>query len=161
MKKIQFELSYESAESEAELNQEDANLLSMAKNAAKDAYAPYSNFKVGAAVLLNDGKIIIGSNQENAAYPVTICGERNAIFAASAQYPNTPIKALAITVISAKGNINNVIPPCGSCRQVIFETETRHNQDIRVILQGDSGQVIVMPSIKNIFPLTFDSSYLK
>lgn len=160
MKKIEYSVSYESAASEKELNAEDAQLLATAKEAAKDAYAPYSKFKVGAAVLLNNGKVIIGSNQENAAYPVTICGERNAIFAASAQYPNIPIKAVAITVITEKGNVKNAVPPCGSCRQVIFETETRHKQDIRVILQGDSGEVIVMPSVKNIFPLTFDSSYL-
>lgn len=160
MKKLRLESEIKIADHIDELDNADRQLLLRAKEAAKDAYAPYSNFKVGAAVLLQDDKIVIGSNQENAAYPVTICGERNAIFAASAQYPNTPIMAVAITIISKDKNINRPVPPCGSCRQVIYETETRHQQDIRIILQGDSGEIYLIQSVKDIFPLLFDASYL-
>jgi cytidine deaminase len=160
MKKLRLESEIKIADHINELETADHQLLSRAKEAAKDAYAPYSNFKVGAAVLLKDGKIVIGNNQENAAYPVTICGERNAIFSASAQYPNTPIIAVAITIISKDQNINRPVPPCGSCRQVIYETEMRHKQDIRIILQGDTGEIYLINSIKDILPLLFDASYL-
>jgi cytidine deaminase len=160
MKKLRLESEIKIADHINELDPSDHQLLSRAKEAAKDAYAPYSNFKVGAAVLLKDGKVVIGNNQENAAYPVTICGERNAIFSASAQYPNTPIVAVAITIISKDQNINRPVPPCGSCRQVIYETEMRHKQDIRIILQGDTGEIYLINSIKDILPLLFDASYL-
>ena len=160
MKKITLQSEIEVAETSAELSQTDAQLLIRAKEAAKGAYAPYSNFKVGAALLMKNGVIVIGNNQENAAFPVTMCGERNAVFSAAAQYPNTAIEAIAITIISAKGNIDRPIPPCGSCRQVIYENETRHQCDIRLILQGDIGKIYVIQSVKDILPLLFDASYL-
>lgn len=160
MKKITLQSEIEVAKNVAELAPIDAQLLARAKEAAKGAYAPYSNFKVGAAVLLKNEVIVIGNNQENAAFPVTMCGERNAVFSAAAQYPNTAIEAVAITIISAKGNIDRPIPPCGSCRQVIYENETRHQSDIRLILQGDLGDIYVVQSVKDILPLLFDASYL-
>ncbi|WP_052593594.1 cytidine deaminase [Aureispira sp. CCB-QB1] len=160
MKKITLQSEIEVAKSIAELSEIDAQLLATAKEAAKGAYAPYSNFKVGAAVLMDNEAIVIGNNQENAAFPVTMCGERNAVFSAAAQYPNIAIKAVAITIISAKGNIDRPIPPCGSCRQVIYENETRHQSDIRLILQGDIGEIYVVQSVKDILPLLFDASYL-
>jgi len=160
MKKITLQSEIKVAATIDELNSSDAEILLRAKEAAKGAYAPYSNFKVGSAVLLENGVIVIGNNQENAAFPVTMCGERNAIFSASAQYPNTPIIAVAITIISANGNIDRPVPPCGSCRQVIYETETRHQKDIRVVLQGDLGDIYVINSVKDILPLHFDSSFL-
>ncbi|BDS09733.1 cytidine deaminase [Aureispira anguillae] len=160
MKKITLQSTIEVANQLSELNAIDADLLKRAKEAAKGAYAPYSNFKVGAAVLMNNGAIVIGSNQENAAFPVTMCGERNAIFSAAAQYPNTPIIAVAITIISAEGQIDRPVPPCGSCRQVIYENEVRHQTDIRIILQGDLGDIYVIQSVKDVLPLLFDASYL-
>ncbi len=160
MKKITLQSEIEVAASIKELNDADAELLNRAKEAAKAAYAPYSNFKVGAAVLLDNGVIVIGNNQENAAFPVTMCGERNAIFSAAAQYPSTPITTVAITIISAKRNVNRPVPPCGSCRQAIYENETRHQNNIRIILQGDSGDIYIINSVKDILPLYFDSSYL-
>ncbi len=160
MKKIKLQAEIEVASDISELNSTDAMLLLRAKEVAKDAYAPYSNFKVGSAVLLENGVVVIGNNQENAAFPVTICGERNAIFSAAAQYPDIPIKTVSITVISAKGNVDNPVPPCGSCRQVIYEMETRHNNNIRIILQGDSGDIYLINSVKDILPLLFDSRYL-
>jgi cytidine deaminase len=160
MKKIQLHSEIEVAHSIDELTISDAKLLARAKEAAKDAYAPYSNFKVGSAVLLENGVVVIGNNQENAAYPVTMCGERNAIFSAAAQYPRIPISAVAITVITQKGNIDRPVPPCGSCRQVIYENEMRHQKNIRLILQGDTGDIYLIGSVKDILPLLFDSSYL-
>ncbi len=160
MKQLKLESEIKIADHVGELNEQDSQLLAAAKEAAKGAYAPYSHFKVGAAVLLQNGVTVIGSNQENAAYPVTICGERNAIFSASAQYPDTPILAVAITIISKNKDISRPVPPCGSCRQVIYETEARHQQDVRIILQGDTGEIYLINSVKDIFPLLFDSSYL-
>lgn len=160
MKKIILQAEIEVAEVLEDLSAVDADLLQRAKEAAKSAYAPYSNFKVGAALLLENDVIVIGNNQENAAYPATMCGERTAIFAASAQYPNVPIVAIAITIISEKGTINRPVPPCGSCRQVIYENEFRHQKDIRLILQGDVGEIYLVKSIKDILPLLFDASYL-
>ena len=160
MKKIILQSEMAVATTVDELSTADAALLARAKEAAKNAYAPYSNFKVGAAVLLENEVVVIGNNQENAAYPVTMCGERNAIFSAAAQYPNVPIKAVAITIISAKQNIDRPVPPCGSCRQVIYENEVRHATNIRLILQGDKGDIYLIESVKNILPLLFDASYL-
>jgi cytidine deaminase len=160
MKKITLQSEIEVAKTIEELSDIDAQLLARAKEAAKGAYAPYSNFKVGAALLMENGVIVIGNNQENAAFPVTMCGERTAVFSAAAQYPNTPIEAIAITIISAKGAIDRPIPPCGSCRQVIYENEVRHQCDIRLILQGDIGEIYVVKTVKDILPLLFDASYL-
>lgn len=160
MKKITLQSQIDVAKQIIELNPMDADLLLRAKEAAKGAYAPYSNFKVGAAVLLANEVIVIGNNQENAAFPVTMCGERNAIFSAAAQYPNTPIVAVAITIISRNGAIDRPVPPCGSCRQVIYENEVRHQTNIRIILQGDVGDIYVIQTVKDILPLLFDASYL-
>ena len=148
------------AEHIRELGETDKMLLLRAKEAAKDAYAPYSNFKVGSAVLLENGHVFIGNNQENAAYPSTMCGERNAIFAAAANYPKVPIKSVAITVISANKGVDKPVPPCGACRQVIYENECRHQNNIRIILQGDSGAIYLIKSVKDILPIHFDASYL-
>ena len=142
------------------LPEADKKLLEAAKNAMKDAYAPYSKFKVGAALRLKSGRIVIGSNQENAAFPVTLCAERVAIFAAAAQYPNEAIEAIAITAKSGSRVVNKPVTPCGSCRQVIHESEYRFGQVIRVILHGETGEVYVLNSIKDILPLTFDADFL-
>lgn len=160
MKKITLSADIAVFEDETTLADIEKNLLAKAKYAAQGAYAPYSKFKVGAAVQLIDGTIVLGSNQENAAYPVTMCGERTAIFAAAAQHPTTAIERVAITIISNEGNINRPVPPCGSCRQVIYEYELRYNRNIQLILQGDFGEVYILDSIKDILPLLFDSSYL-
>ncbi len=160
MKKMQFNAEYQVYENEQKLPLAARELLAQAKKACDTAYAPYSNFKVGAAAQLENGAIVLGSNQENAAYPVTICGERNAIFAASVQYPEVPIVAVAITVRTQKQNLQKPVPPCGSCRQAMYEYELRHQQPIQLILQGDTGEVYIIDSIKDILPLFFDPSYL-
>ena len=144
----------------SELDKADKLLMDKATKQAKKAYAPYSKFYVGAAVLLENGKIITGSNQENASYPLCLCAERVALFAAHSQYPNIPIKCLAITAINPKNKITHPISPCGACRQVIRESEIRSNQNIKLILKGESDQVYKFDSIKALLPLSFDSSSL-
>ena len=160
MKKIQFTATYTSLNDESELNEVDKNLLQCAKEATQTAYAPYSQFKVGSAVLLENGAIVIGSNQENAAFPVTLCGERNALFAAAAQYPGIIVKKVAITVDSKLKNIEKPVPPCGSCRQVLFEYESIHQHPIQLILQGDRGEIYLIDSVRDILPIMFDATYL-
>jgi len=142
------------------LNSEDQNLLTAAINAINNAYAPYSNFYVGAAVLLENGKIITGNNQENAAYPTGLCAERVAIFYASSQYPGIKIKSIAVSANSKKYNINYPIAPCGSCRQAISEYEVKMDSPIRLIMFGESGEIYISPSISNLLPLMFSSKNL-
>jgi cytidine deaminase len=142
------------------LNSEDQNLLTAAINAINNAYAPYSNFYVGAAVLLENGKIITGNNQENAAYPTGLCAERVAIFYASSQYPGIKIKSIAVSAKSKKYNINYPIAPCGSCRQAISEYEVKMDSPIRLIMSGESGEIYISPSISNLLPLMFSSKNL-
>ena len=135
--------------------------MSEAVAARKDAYAPYSNFLVGAAVLLQNGKIIIGNNQENACYPSGLCAERVAIFHAGAKYPNIKIKAIAITATSKNYVASIPAAPCGNCRQSISEYEVKQETPIRLLLMGEVGEVFMCDSIADILPLGFDSSFLK
>ena len=156
-----IQIQFESYSNETELNQLDFNLLAEAKIAVQNAYAPYSNFHVGAAVLLEDGTIIQGNNQENAAYPSGLCAERVAMYYAGATYPNTKIKAIAITCKSESETIDKPISPCGSCRQAMAEYETRHQQPIKVIMSGEVGEILISNSIQNLLPLMFSKDDLK
>lgn len=155
IKKITKNFSYKELESSDELPAELAELIIQAKIAIATAYAPYSNFRVGAAALLENGIIITGSNQENASFPAGICAERVTLSAASAMHPNVPIKALAV---STKAN-NSILPepaaPCGICRQTLLEYEQRFHQDIEIILQGEAGKILWIPSVKELLPLYF------
>lgn len=160
MKKHKITLSFLEFKSIDELNDTDRDLLLKAKEAAKNAYAPYSKFKVGAAVQLANGLIIIGNNQENAVYPVGLCAERVALFSAQANYPDEPIVALAVTAIGSDGTISQPVPPCGSCRQAMIEAESRHNQPLRVIMQGEEGPVIISEKMEDLMPLTFAEDFL-
>ena len=144
-----------------ELTQEDQNLLLEAKNATENSYAPYSEFHVGAAVLLENGKIIKGSNQENSAYPSGLCAERVALFYANSQYPDVAVKAIAITAKADHFIIESPIAPCGACRQVMAETEHRQKHKIRIIMQGTNGPVIATKGIENLLPLVFQEEKLK
>lgn len=144
----------------SELESEDINLIDNSKRAALSAYSPYSLFKVGAAVLLDNNIIITGNNQENAAYPSGLCAERVALFYANAQYPDIPIKAIAISAFSNNIYLDNPIPPCGSCRQVLKESEQRFNMPIKVILYGEK-EILVINTVSDLLPITFDNSYLK
>ena len=125
--------------SEDELSSIDRQLIDAARQATERSYAPYSHFHVGAALLLENGEIITGCNQENAAFPVTICAERNALFTAGNLYPDVKIEAIAIAARNAQGFLSHPISPCGSCRQVMIETETRHQHPLRIVLYGTEG----------------------
>ena len=155
---ISFELSvFESLE---ELNEQDHNLMLMAIDARKDAYAPYSNFMVGAAVLLENDKVVIGSNQENASYPSGLCAERVAVFQAGAKYPGVAIKSIAITAMSKTNLVEKPAAPCGNCRQAISEYEYKQKSPIELLLMGEKGEIIKCQSLADILPLGFDNSYL-
>lgn len=135
-------------------------LIEKAKNASLSAYAPYSEFQVGAAVLLANGTIITGSNQENAAYPSGLCAERTALFYANAQYPDVPVKAIAIAA-STKGSFTkDVCSPCGSCRQVLVEVENRYNQPVEIIMYGEK-HIYEVDSIRSLLPLSFGKENLE
>ena len=149
MKTIKHELEI-SEQSEKELSSSDKKLLFEARKSATSAYAPYSKFKVGSAVLLGNGKIISGNNQENAAYPSGLCAERVALFFASSQNPNAIIKSIAITNV-----------PCGACRQAILEYETKQKSSVRIIMQKEKNRIFISEGISNLLPLAFSSKELK
>ena len=126
----------------------------------KSAYAPYSKFRVGAAILLDNGKIVLGSNQENAAYPSGLCAERVAIFYAGANYPNVGFKKLFISASPEGQILDKPIPPCGSCRQSIAEYEIKQEMPIEIYFMGGTGEIYKSDSLKNLLPLLFDKNYL-
>ena len=135
-------------------------LINAAKHATEKSYAPYSNFKVGAALLLENGEIITGNNQENAAYPSGLCAERVATFYANSVYPNEKVVAIAIAAWSNGKFTDDVITPCGGCRQVLLETENRFNSTMRLLMYGGDA-VYVVNSIKDLLPLHFGDVKLK
>ena len=138
-----------------ELSPAEQHLVSLAIEATQRSYAPYSHFRVGAAVLLENGVEIIGCNQENAAYPSGLCAERTALFAAGAQYPDVPVSTLAIAARGTDGELlSEPCSPCGSCRQVIIESETRSNKKIRILLYGRRC-IYVIDGIGQLMPLSF------
>ncbi len=143
-----------------ELPGAEQKLLAAAKNALGKSYSKYSNFQVGAAVLLENGHIINGANQENAAYPLCLCAERVALAAASSQYPESPVTAIAVTVRNPKHKIDTPAAPCGACRQVMSETEDRYNRKMKVLLQGEEGEIYELASAKDLLPLYFTGDYL-
>ena len=159
MKHLKIEINYDFV-SESELSAEDQELVTRAKEATKNSYANYSHFYVGAALRLENGEIIIGANQENAAFPSGLCAERTAVFAAQAQHPEQPIKTLAIAARNANGFLKEPISPCGPCRQVILEVEDRYKQPVRILLYGTDG-VYVIDSVKDLLPVCFVDANMK
>jgi len=143
-----------------ELPAEYQRLVDEAKSVTQQAYAPYSKFNVGAAVLLENGEIVSGTNQENAAYPSGLCAERVTMFYANSKYPNVAPKALAIATFADGDFLEDPITPCGACRQVLLESEIRYGNDIVVLLFGRKG-VYLLPNVKCLLPLAFDKSALK
>ena len=141
--------------SASELIDSDAGLLTRAKEITKQAYAPYSNFKVGAAAILADGTIVTGTNQENASYPVGICAERVLLSAVASQFTNAGIITMAISYDNLNGESNRPISPCGICRQSLAEYEDRTHQPIRIILSGLNGEVYIIEKASQLLPLTF------
>lgn len=143
-----------------ELDAETQNLMRTAVEARNNAYAPYSKFNVGAALLLDNGEVIIGSNQENASYPSGLCAERTAVYYAGAKYPKAKILKLAISASSQHQVTDKPIPPCGACRQAIGEYEIRQDQAIEIFFMGAQGEVLKSHSLANLLPLLFDNSVL-
>lgn len=154
-------VAYTEASGTSELTADDRKLLAEAWIACDSAYAPYSNFHVGAALMLANNQIFKGNNQENAAYPSGICAERVAVFSASAAYPGVPIKSIAVVAQTAVFNLKNPVTPCGACRQVIAEYEMLSAQPIRLIFQGNSEKIWILEGIANLLPLMFSGGDLK
>ncbi len=143
-----------------ELSVEYKKLVDLSKKQVEKAYAPYSGFHVGAAVQLENGEIFAASNQENSAYPSGLCAERVAMFYANAQYPDTPVKTLAIAAFTNGEFLKLPISPCGGCRQVLLESETRFDKNIVIILYGTE-QIFIIDNVKQMLPLCFEKSSLQ
>ncbi len=139
----------------SELPPQTAALLEKAYEAARDAYAPYSRFHVGVTLLFEDGTTLNGSNQENEAYPSGLCAERTALFAAGAIHKGLKIKSMAIAAIAEDYNIEDPVSPCGSCLQVILESERKQDMPIEIILGSKSGKTLVLSGVKNLMPFQF------
>ena len=137
-----------------------STLMQKAIEARKKAYAPYSKFQVGAALLLDNGEIITGNNQENASYPSGLCAERTAIYYAGSQFPKARVLKMAITASSKNKLTDKPIPPCGACRQAIAEYEIKQNSPIEIYFMGATGKVAKSNSLANLLPLVFDKSQL-
>ena len=139
-----------------ELSEADRQLIDAAKEATSQSYAPYSHFAVGAAALLEDGTVVTGSNQENAAYPSGTCAERTTLFYANSHYPDQGVKALAIAARNTQGFLDSPIPPCGACRQVLLETERRYSLPIRILLYGVR-ETYCLQGVKSLLPLSVET----
>lgn len=157
MKKVEVLTTFIEYESISELAPQDQELMEKAIAIRKDAYAPYSHFRVGAALLLEDGTFVLGSNQENAAFPSGLCAERTAIFQAGALHPNKRILKMAISATSDLKVTDHPIPPCGACRQSILEYEVKQAQPIELFFMGAEGIVCYSPSLLNLLPFHFDA----
>lgn len=153
MEQIDINISIQSYQLD-ELSPQDQELVQAAIKATNNAYANYSRFYVGAALRLENGKMVIGANQENAAFPSGLCAERTAVFAAQANYPDSPIEALAVAGRNENGVLPNPITPCGACRQVILEIEDRYKKPIKILLYGTQ-KIYCVRSVKDLLPLSF------
>ena len=143
-----------------ELSVADRELIEQAMKATDNAYAEYSHFYVGAALRLANGRIVIGANQENAAFPSGLCAERTAVFSAQANFPDQSIEALALVARNDNGVIDNPVTPCGACRQVLLGVEERYGLPMRILMYGKSG-VYSVGSAKDLLPLSFVDSSMK
>lgn len=160
MKKSTWSISYTTYSSAKELSADEQLILKYAEEQLQHAYAPYSEFHVGAAALLDNGKITLGSNQENASYPLCMCGERVALYASSSQYPGVGVQAIAILAQNQNKPIDEPISPCGACRQVIREYEIRQSKPIKILLKADGDEILVFETVADLLPFSFDQSYL-
>lgn len=160
MKEKQITTTVQVYENMEELPPEVKLIMKKAQEIRDQAYAPYSKFKVGAAIQLEDDVIVTGSNQENAAYPSGLCAERTAIFYAGSQYPNKKIKTMAICVKSSSNVVTQPIAPCGACRQAMAEYEIKQEQPIEIYFMGEEGKIIKAKALLDLLPLAFDASFL-
>ncbi len=143
------------------LPEDEQRLVKVAVEMTRNSYAPYSEFHVGAAILLENGKIVRGSNQENGAYPSGLCAERVAVFAASAEYPGVPMKKIAVCANSAISDPANPVSPCGACRQALLEYELSQKSDMKLLLVKDKGKVFIIDKVQDLLPLSFSGAELK
>lgn len=161
MKENKFEFNYTVFESIDELPEDQKQLLREARNVTENAYAPYSNFQVGAVAKLTNGETVSGSNQENASFPAGLCAERVLIASASSQFPRVPIETMAISYKSENVKSDHPISPCGICRQTLQEYEERVSHPVKLILGGMTGPVYVIDSASRLLPLAFTSEELR
>ena len=161
MKVVNLQIQIEEYDQISDLNADDRLLLEKAWKACDSAYAPYSKFNVGAAVLLANGEIVSGNNQENAAYPSGLCAERVAMYYASAHYPGVAMKAIAVAVKSDEVPLDEPASPCGSCRQVMAEYEYLYHTKLRIILGSPHTKIQILNGIGSLLPLTFYAEGLK
>ena len=160
MKKVQLSTSITVFESIDELPSEVQELMAKAVEIRKTAYAPYSNFQVGTAFLLENGETVTGNNQENAAYPSGMCAERVAVWNASSQFPNIKILKIAITASSENNPVTEPVAPCGACRQTLSEYELKQKDPIEIYFMGQKGNIVKTDSLHDLLPLAFDKSFL-
>jgi cytidine deaminase len=160
MKEIKIESIFTVFDNLEELPEEVSFLMLKAIDARQKAYAPYSKFTVGAAILLDNNEIVVGNNQENASYPSGLCAERAAIYYAGAKFPDAKIVRMAITAGSKSKQTIEPIPPCGACRQAISEYEVKQDEPIEIYFMGETGKVVQSNSLANLLPLGFDKSFL-
>ena len=160
MKKEEIRFGYDVYDSIKDLSEDDKQLLIAAREVTGNAYAPYSNFQVGAVARLNNGALISGTNQENASYPVGICAERVLLASASMLQTNVPINTMAIAYHNLNGQSDHPVSPCGMCRQYIAEYETRTKQPIRLILSGMDGKIFIIEKAGQLLPMSFGSEDL-
>lgn len=159
MKTTEIKIVVHEFENIGELPVNDQNLLLEARRITGQAYAPYSGFHVGAAVLLENGLIVSGNNQENSAYPSGLCAERVALFYANANFPDSGVKTIAISAAKKGVLVNEPVKPCGSCRQALAETEVRFKTPIRIILDGQDS-ILVLNGVESLLPLSFSKKAL-
>lgn len=155
--KYKHEINYERYEKFEGLSTIDRQLVSEAKRAMSQAYAPYSKFKVGSAIFLSDGSIVKWNNQENIAYPSGLCAERVALFHAGSNYPDAEVVSIVIVADGTFLQHQEMVTPCGACRQVMIETERRQTNTLRIILVSQNGQVLIFHSAKDLLPFPFGS----
>lgn len=160
MKKIDVVASATVYNDVTELPKEVQSLMNKAVEAREQAYAPYSKFKVGVALLLENNQIILGNNQENAAYPSGMCAERVAIWKASSDFPGVKVKQLVITASSSNSVVERPVGPCGACRQTLSEYEINQKEPIEIYFMGEVGKIVKVESLLSLLPFSFDSSYL-
>lgn len=160
MKNVKVTSSFTVYENIQELSIDERIVMQKAIDMLQNVYAPYSRFYVGAAAMTTEGNIYGGCNQENASYPLCICGERVALYNAGANEPNTPIKLLAIVCHNPNKKVEQPVSPCGACRQVISEFEKRHNQPFPILLKGDTDIIYRLESGAELLPFGFDNTYL-
>lgn len=160
MKEVKITTNIEVYDNIEDLSKEAKDLMLAAFDAKKVAYAPYSKFLVGAAILLENGVVVTGNNQENAAYPSGICAERVAVWKASSDYPDVKIKSIAITASSSSQLTKDPVAPCGGCRQALLEYEQKQKSEVEVYFMGEIGKVVKTHSIIDLLPLAFDQSFL-